>query len=166
MARGSAIKVLSPRAFFQALTKGEVPPMVLFVNCEGGLWEKAIDRLKRDLLGEQWKMHYTELEGKEATFSELTNRLLTIPFMSQRRVVVVKEVEEFWKSLGKQKEDLLGFLKSYKGKNVLVLSAGGDLDLFARSRKTHPLVDILNNKGTIVTLKPKTGSEDMPMSTR
>ncbi len=151
--------MLSPRAFFQTIAKGETPSVVLFVNCKGGLWDKAIDRLKKDLLGEHWQMHYTELEGKETTISELSSRLLTTPFMATCRLVVVKEVEEFWKSLGKQKEELLEFLNSYNGKNVLVLSANSDLDLFARSRKTHPLAELTSSRGAVVTLKPKTGTE-------
>jgi len=152
-------RVLSPRSFFQHISKGEIPSIVLFINCKGGLWDKAITRLREDLLGEQWKMHYAEFEGKEASLEEISNKLLTTPFMGMRRIVVVREAEEFWKSLGKKREDLLKFLSSYKGKNLLALAANGDLDVLSPSRKTHPLASLVTSKGIIVTMKPKNKTE-------
>jgi len=159
MAKTEKIDLLSPRVFFQNLAKSNVPPVVLFINCKGGLWEKAIRKLRQELLGDHWNMHYTELEGKEASFTEITNRLLTTPLMVTRRMVVVKEVEEFWKSLGKKREDLITFLSSYTGKNMLVLAANGDLDMPSYSRKTHPLVSLVNKQGMIVTTKPRNREE-------
>ncbi len=153
------IAVISPKVFFGELSKGEVPPVVLFINCKGGMWERAITRLREEVLGSQWNMHYAELEGKEVALSELSNRLLTTPFMGARRMVVVKGVEDMWKSATKQREEVLKFISSYKGKNLLVLAADGDLGLLSPSPKAHPLAEAASQRGSIVTLKPKNREE-------
>ncbi len=150
---------MSPRAFFRSISRGEVPSMVLFINCKGGLWKRAITRLRQELLGEQWGMHYAEFEGKEATVDELSSRLLTTPFLGTRRMVVVKEAEELWKGLGKNRDHLIRFLSSYQGNNLLVLAADGDMELMTPSRKTNPLASLVASKGLVVTMKPKTREE-------
>jgi DNA polymerase III delta subunit len=159
MAKAEKVDVLSPRSFFQRISKEELASLLLFVNCKGGFFYKVIERLREEVLGSSWKVHYTELAGKEATYSELTRMLLTTPFMGKRRMIVVKETEEFWKSLGKQRDDLVKFLSSYRGSNVLLLAANGDLDLFSLKSKVHPLVQVFAYKGVVVTMKPRNREE-------
>ncbi len=159
MAKAEKINILSPRSLFQLVAKEKLPPFILFINCKGGLFQKTIERLREELLGPNWKVNYTEIEGKDASYSELTGMLLTTPFMAKRRMVVVKEAEEFWKSLGKEKERLAEFLSSYGGKNLLVIAANGDLNLSSFKTKTHPFAKVAASKGVIVTMKPRNREE-------
>jgi DNA polymerase-3 subunit delta len=72
-------------------------PIYVLTGNESFLKNLAITALRRTLLGEadESGMAFTLFEGEALKMSTLVNELATVPFLSERRLVVVDQAEEF-----------------------------------------------------------------------
>jgi DNA polymerase-3 subunit delta len=70
-------------------------------------------------------MNTTRLEGKSITLNDLRDAALSLPFLTDRRMVIVEDFEKIFKGEGKgsQHEDFLGFLDTLPSSTGLVLVA-------------------------------------------
>ncbi len=90
--------------------------------------DRALQRLKEQLLGDTWELNWAVLEGKKATLEELEEALTTVPFASSKRVVVLREVLDFWKAWAQsQRERLIKAITAHPASTILVLHHIGRL---------------------------------------
>jgi DNA polymerase III subunit delta len=109
MARGAS---LDAAAFRRETAAGKIAPVYLLHGEEAFLKEEAVALLRRAVLGEggaeasPWSL--TVLEGGSTRLLEILDAARTIPMLSPRRLVLVKEAEKI-------RENDAGPLKEYLG---------------------------------------------------
>ena len=89
---------LSPENVLNALGKGVLAPFYLFYGPEDFWLEITLDAIKKALIPESLKEFNLEtLYGGEISSAEIINRASLLPFMSARRLVIVRATENFTK---------------------------------------------------------------------
>ncbi|RLD96245.1 MAG: DNA polymerase III subunit delta [Aquificota bacterium] len=143
------MKSLSPREFSSRIKKGTLPSTVFFVGEEGLLMEKALQRIKEGVLGENWELNWTVLEGEKASISQLEEALSTAPFASPKRVVVLREALDFWKTWHKrERERTERALTQHAPHSLLILIHLGELEEKGMEEKI--LLETLQRSGVAV----------------
>ncbi|NLV89288.1 MAG: DNA polymerase III subunit delta [Tissierellia bacterium] len=67
----------------------------LFTGSENYLMDKAIELLKDKYIDKSFEtLNYVVLDGKEVYFDNVLNACETLPFMSQKKIVVIKDINE------------------------------------------------------------------------
>jgi len=98
--------------------------------------DRTFKLIKEQVLGENWELNWTVLEGKKSTPEELEEALATVPFASSKRVVVLREVLDFWKSWGKsQGERIIQAFIHPPPHTLLILHQTGKLKEKGENRK-------------------------------
>ena len=136
------------------IERGQVQPVYLFHGEEGFLIEEAIARLKKAILipGSE-DLNYHLLSGSSTRIADIIHPCQTLPLLSTRRLVVVREAEALSGS-----EGLIPYLDNPSNMTCLVLVAG-KLDLRKRlflalkSRATEVLFSALNDSQTTLWMK-------------
>jgi len=90
---------LTPENVSISLKKGVLAPFYLFYGPEEFWIELTLDRIKKDLIPDSVKEFNLEiLYGGEISPQEILNRAHLFPFMSSRRLIIVRRTENFAKS--------------------------------------------------------------------
>lgn len=114
----------------QQIAKNKIAPVYFFQGEEEFLKREALQVLYGKLVAEGQKdFNYALLYGKEVSAGFLIDQCQALPFLSDRRLVVVQEIEKF-----QDKAKLLSYLEQPNPSTCLVLVAG---KLDNRSRKTE-----------------------------
>lgn len=101
------------------------PAVFLFVGDDIYSKEEAIKKLKASLLTESSKeFDYKVFYGQEAVSNEIFEYLTTVPFLAQKRLVVVRDFE---KSPADFKTNLINYLKKPSKSACLVLDIKDDM---------------------------------------
>lgn len=80
-------------------------PVYLFYGEENYLQDKYIEKIKEKVLTPQTRdFNFDILEGREVSLETVAQAASTLPFMAEKRLVVVKEAQ-FFKARGKNKGD-------------------------------------------------------------
>ncbi len=86
----------TPEDVLIALRKGALAPFYLFYGPEDFWLEITLDTIKRDLIPDTLKEFNLEtLYAGEVSPTEILNRARLLPFMSSRRLIIVRGVESF-----------------------------------------------------------------------
>jgi len=131
MARAGARDAASLR---RDLAAGKTAPVYLLHGEEAFLKEEAAARIRKVALGEggaealPWSM--TVLEGGTATLAEILDAARTLPMLSPRRLVVVKEAEKIREA---DADPLKEYLKNPSPTTCLVFIAGAGKPDFRRA---------------------------------
>jgi DNA polymerase-3 subunit delta len=89
---------LAPENVAISLKKGVLAPFYLFYGPEEFWIELTLDRIKKDLIPDSVKEFNVEiLYGGEISPQEILNRAHLLPFMSSRRLIIVRGTENFAK---------------------------------------------------------------------
>jgi DNA polymerase-3 subunit delta len=89
---------LTPESVLNALNKGVLAPFYLFYGLEDFWLEITLDAIKKALIPESLKEFNVEtLYGGEISAAEIINRASLLPFMSSRRLVIVRATQSFAK---------------------------------------------------------------------
>lgn len=96
----------------------KLKPVYLFTGEEVYLMNKAIDKLKDKYIDPSFEaLNYVIIDGKDMGFDNVLNACETLPFMSEKKLVVVKDIvqlmdkdESIDKKLGSYVEELDGYL--------------------------------------------------------
>jgi DNA polymerase-3 subunit delta len=87
---------LAPENVLNALEKGVLAPFYLFYGPEDFWLEITLDAIKRSLIPESLKEFNLEtLYGGEISSAEIINRASLLPFMSARRLLIVRATQNF-----------------------------------------------------------------------
>jgi len=89
---------LTPESVLSALNKGALAPFYLFYGPEDLWLEITLDAIKKALIPESLKEFNVEtLYGGEISSAEIINRASLLPFMSARRLIIVRATQNFTK---------------------------------------------------------------------
>ncbi len=78
---------------FEDIKKGEIDRLYLFYGEEGYVKEQALLQLSQALIAPGFKnLNYQVLDGEAASTDDIINACETLPFMSDRRLVVVRDL--------------------------------------------------------------------------
>lgn len=114
----------------QQIANNKIGPVYFFQGEEEFLKREALQVLYGKLVAEDQKdFNYALLYGKEVSTGALIDQCQALPFLADRRLVVVQEIEKF-----QDKAKLLSYLEQPNPSTCLVLVAG---KLDNRSRKTE-----------------------------
>jgi len=131
MARAGARDAASLR---RELAAGRTAPVYLLFGEEAFLKEEAAARIRRAALGEggadasPWSV--TALEGGSTTLAEILDAARTLPMLSPRRLVLVKEAEKIREA---DADPLREYLKDPSSTTCLVFIAGAGRPDFRRA---------------------------------
>ncbi|NQV04084.1 MAG: DNA polymerase III subunit delta [Candidatus Omnitrophica bacterium] len=98
-------------------------PAYIFLGEEGFLKEEALEKLKSALLNSQTKdLNYSVFYGREKDFNfrEMMGNLNTLPFLSKKRLVVLKDADSIAASF---KKSILSYLEGPKPSSVFVIES-------------------------------------------
>lgn len=98
--------------FFSKLKKDEIENYYLFFGEEEYMMKLALDELKNKYVGKDFEtLNYAVIDGKDANLETLVNASETLPFMSAKKVVVLKDISSFLEGLDdRSKEDLYKYI--------------------------------------------------------
>ncbi|MDD5132296.1 MAG: DNA polymerase III subunit delta [bacterium] len=114
----------------QQISRKNIAPLYFFYGEEEFLKKEALQALYQELVtADQKDFNYALLYGKETSAGEILDQAQSLPFMSERRLVVVQEIEK----LG-DKAKLLSYFEQPNPTTCLVLVAG---EVDSRSRKSE-----------------------------
>ena len=78
--------------FFKSIQRKELTGIYLFYGEEEYVKEEALSQLADALLDPQFRdLNYQTIDGSEVGVDEIINACETVPFMAERRLVVVKD---------------------------------------------------------------------------
>ncbi len=87
---------LSPEDLLDSLEKGRLAPFYLFHGPDEFRLERALERIRIEFIPESARDFNLEIcYGGETDPSDIINRALTIPFMAENRLIIVRRTEEF-----------------------------------------------------------------------
>ena len=81
---------MEPKDLDRQISSGKIANLYFFYGEEQFLLENKIKSIKKRLIDKDFEeFNYAKLDGKKITFSEIENQLLSVPVMSDRRMLVV-----------------------------------------------------------------------------
>jgi len=99
---------------FEDIKKGKIDRLYLFYGEEGYVKEQALLQLSQALIAPELKaLNYQVLEGEAVSSDDIINACETLPFMSDRRLVVVKDLPALLQGQGRRSNIDEDKLKSY-----------------------------------------------------
>ncbi|HHV38403.1 MAG TPA: DNA polymerase III subunit delta [Tepidimicrobium sp.] len=80
------------KEFIQVLKSNRLKPVYLFYGEEYYLIDELVDRVKKAYVDDGLEaLNYTSLEGKKLSFEKLMNACETLPFMADKKIVVIRD---------------------------------------------------------------------------
>ncbi|HHV45694.1 MAG TPA: DNA polymerase III subunit delta [Tissierellia bacterium] len=81
------------RQFLDSLKTGKLKTVYLFYGEEQYMMDYALKSLKEEFIQESFEtLNYIAIEGEEASFERVLNACETLPFMSKKKIVVIKDL--------------------------------------------------------------------------
>lgn len=149
------VKRYSPREFSVLLKRGKLPSnLIIFAGEEVLLMEKALVLAREKLMEENWELNWDVLEGRVLGLQELEERVYTAPFACRYRMVIVREVMNFWNSNQKEWDRMGEVAERIPPYGILCLVHIGAL------KADHPFIRPFQGKGCLVNF---TGRKDEKM---
>lgn len=150
------------KEFIQVLKTGRLKPVYLFYGEEYYLIDELIRRLKEGYVATGLEnLNYISLEGKELSFDKLVNACETLPFMADKKIVVVRDFPLLKGEEGKgfegfmdrqNKKRLADYIKGLEDYICLVFA-----EKEAKIRRNNFLYRAIDRVGDVVELKKLSG---------
>lgn len=94
--------------FLRDIGKDEISSPYIFIGEEEYLMKHAINILKEKYIDKSFEtLNYIVLEGKDTDVDSLIDPCETLPFMNEKKLVVLKDVNKFIENIDKNREDEL-----------------------------------------------------------
>lgn len=136
------------KQFFNKLNKDDLGNYYLFTGEEEYMMNLALKTMKEKYVGEDFEtLNYTSLEGKDTSIDEIVNATETLPFMSQKKLIVLKDVALFFKELkDSEKKELYKILDNLGDFLILIFldsnsSLNKNTKLYKEAKKRDRQVD-------------------------
>ncbi|KPU44133.1 DNA polymerase III subunit delta [Oxobacter pfennigii] len=133
-------------SLIDSVNEGNIKKLYLFYGSELILINEALSALERKAVKPDFKsLNYSKLDASDIAYDTLVNACETMPFMDERRMVVINNCSLF-KSKRQRKEDnfedtdiddLCTYIASIPETTVLVFTAGKEID---RKKKIYNTV--------------------------
>lgn len=100
--------------FFSKIKKDKIGSYYLFLGEEEYMMKLAIEEIKKKYISLDFEtLNYSVIDGKNANLDTLINASETLPFMSEKKLVVLKDVSNFLDELeDRAKEELYKYIIS------------------------------------------------------
>lgn len=134
------------------IEKGSIKGLYLFFGPENVLISDCISRIEKKIINPAFRsLNFIKIDGADLTLDGLVNACETLPFMDERKMVVVYDCPFFKskKSAGDNENDnsineIIEYIGRIPDSTVLVLTWGGDID------KRKKIYNAVKKNGDIV----------------
>lgn len=121
---------------FSDISKGEIKNLYLFYGQEAYLYNEAILRIEKKVINPAFKsLNYIQIDGKNLDFETIMNACETLPFMDERKIVLIREYDVFSnKKAGNQSEnnkdidELINYIPNIPKSTILIFVTSEDID--------------------------------------
>lgn len=122
---------MSYKEYLKDLKLGNLKPVYLFYGTEKYLIEYLLKETKKKYIDELYEsLNYINIDGEKLRFSSIENANETLPFMSEKKLVVIND----WESLVKKQressesdeEKFVEYLESPNPQSILIFILNGD----------------------------------------
>lgn len=132
--------------------------LYLFWGTEHYLMENTIALIREQMVNPSFQdLNYQILDGRELRIDEIINACETVPFMDEKRVVLVRELECFStkrKNITEEEEErLIAYLSNLPSSTLLMFSMSDGID------KRKKIVKEIGKSGQIVEFGRLTGKD-------
>ncbi|MFA5575769.1 MAG: DNA polymerase III subunit delta [Tissierellaceae bacterium] len=133
--------------FLKDLKANKILSVYLFTGQETYLKDRALESLKLRYIDKSLEeLNYAIVEGKEQGFNEVFNACETLPFMAEKKLVVLKDIGEMMEDDPKElDEDLSSYIGKLESSTCLII-----VDKFNNLKKTTKLYKAVKALGGIV----------------
>ena len=140
--------------FFNKLKKNTLATFYLFMGEENYMMDLAIESLKNKYIDKSLEsINFTRIQGKESDLNALINACETLPFMSEKRLVLIKDIFFFIKELTeKQEKEFYKYINTL-GDHICLILLDDDFlvrknsKLYRRFKKTNNVVEFTKLRG-------------------
>lgn len=140
---------MEPKDLDRQISSGKLANLYFFYGEEQFLLENKIKSIKKRLIDKDFEeFNYAKLDGKKISFAEIENQLLSVPVMSDRRMLVVSNCGIFGNAKAKDFSALcesLADLPDY----MTVIFTEQEFD-----KKKEKNLDVFKKHGEIVKFDP------------
>ncbi|MCK9443144.1 MAG: DNA polymerase III subunit delta [Tissierellaceae bacterium] len=142
--------------FLRAIKNNELQTCYLLTGSEVYLRDRGLEVLKKTYIQESLEeLNYIIIEGKELNFKDIFNACETLPFMAEKKVVLIKDIVEAMESDPKDLDEKLGsYIESLGDYVCLVI-----IDKFNSLKKTTKLYKSIKKQGGIVEFSKLKGKD-------
>lgn len=85
------------KKFIEIINENKLESSYLFIGDEEYLMNQAIQLLKSTYIDDNFEtLNFTQIDGKDRDFDSLVNACETLPFMSSKKIVILKDIAEFF----------------------------------------------------------------------
>ncbi len=119
------------RQLFEDIETDQWSGAYLFYGEEEFIKEQALDRLINSLIPKEFRdLNYEMIDGIEVEPDDIINACETLPFMSSKRIIVVKDFYLFGNKKGTsdQEEQMLNYIRNANEATCLIFYCHGDVD--------------------------------------
>jgi DNA polymerase-3 subunit delta len=125
---------------FKSLKSGQVERLYLFMGQEELLKREAIDRIKElTVPAGMQDLNFTVIDGSDIAFDSIKSAVETLPFMSRKRMVVVKDINFGTTGRDRISNDDAATLADYMNKvpeySCVVMTTRGSVDMRTKLAK-------------------------------
>ena len=154
------------KEFIKIAKSNKLKPVYLFFGEEDYLIDETIKEAKKIYIDENFEtLNYIVLDGKDVNFDKILNACETLPFMSNKKIVLIKDLPLF-KNKKEAGEDL-GEWNDPKSKELLIkyIKGLGDylclifVEKATSIKKTNSLYKAINKVGDVVEFKKLRGRD-------
>lgn len=123
-------------SFLKQVSQDQISSSYLFIGEEEYLMKNSIDLLKEKYIDEGFEtLNYIVLQGKDADMDSLINACETLPFMNEKKIVVLKDVKIFIDNINHIEEELYKYMDNLADYLILILM--DDENLIKKNRKIY-----------------------------
>lgn len=138
--------------FLKLIKEENLLPAYLFVGVEEYLMNQTIERLKSKYIEPSLEsLNYSIIEGKDSNIDMLINACETLPFMSSKKIVILKDISGLLEKESKESEDQLYKYLDDLGSYLILIAIENDLKktskIYKYFNKSNSAVEFSNLKG-------------------
>lgn len=139
--------------FIDRLGKDNIDNKYLFYGKEEYLMDKAVEKIKEKYITNSiGAMNFDKINGKEIELKDLVNICETLPFMSEKRIVVIDNIGSFISNLGNKQDKLYDYLDTLADFLILIFldrdeEIKKNMKIYKYFNKTKNVVDFSKLEG-------------------
>ena len=138
--------------FLKLIKDDNLMPAYLFLGVEEYLMNEGVEKLKSKYIEPSLEsLNYSIIEGKESNIDTLINACETLPFMSSKKIVILKDISGLLEKESKESEEELYKYLDDLGSYLILIIIGTDLKktskMYKFFNKSNNVVEFVNLKG-------------------
>ncbi|WP_331722116.1 DNA polymerase III subunit delta [Alkalithermobacter thermoalcaliphilus] len=139
------------------MKKGVYHKLYLFYGKESYLLDNVIKVSKESLNESFLEFNFSIIDGKEINLQDLINAVETLPFMDEKKIIILKDFEliKGKKKLFSQEDEkkFIDYLENIPNTSIIIFIVYGDID------KKKSIVKTIQENGVVLNCDKLTGNE-------